>query len=367
MKKIMEGSHAVALAVKQSDVKVISAYPITPSTHIVEKLSEYVDFGEMDAEFIRVESEFSALSGCIGTAASGIRTFTATASQGLALMTELLPVASVMRLPIVMAVGNRALSAPINIWNDHSDIMIQRDNGWIQLFCSDVQEMYDFTILAYKIAESVKIPVIVNFDGFYLTHVYEPLEIEKDQKVKEFLGEYAPDDNILDPEKPITMGPLGDPNWYNIFRKEFYKELVESKEYIKKAFDSFYKEFGRKYNLVKEYGNGDCAIVALGSITGTLREAAKQTGWSVIDLKVYRPFPREELYNLLKNKEKVIVLEKHISYGNVPPIYSEIKELMYHSGIEIKSVVAGLGGKDIRKSELIDIMKNGFNEDILWL
>ena len=272
----IEVSLAVAEAVGLCDVDVVAAYPITPQTHIVEHLSELVADGHLDAEFVPVESEHSAMSACIGSSAAGARTFTSTCSQGYALMSELCYIASALRLPIVMAVANRAISAPINIWNDHSDLMYARDTGWIQLISENGQEAVDMSIVAFRIGEDkrVLLPVQVNLDGFTLSHFIEPLTIPDAAEVKKFLPPYKPDLR-LDPANPATFGAVGMPDIYTEARKAQDENLKASKRVIAEIFDKFAKQFGRQYKLVESYKSEDAEtiIVSMGSISQTAMTA----------------------------------------------------------------------------------------------
>ncbi|MCX6710412.1 MAG: pyruvate ferredoxin oxidoreductase, partial [Candidatus Woesearchaeota archaeon] len=248
MKKVIEASDAVATAVKMCRPSVIPVYPITPQTHIVERLSKYVNNGELDSEMIDAESEHSAISAAMGASACGTRVFTATASQGLALMHEILFIVSGMRLPVVMAVANRTLSAPINIWNDQQDSISARDSGWIQLYVESAQEAFDTTIMAYKIAENRKVltPVMVCLDGFTLSHVFEPVDIPEQRKVDSFLPKYSPLYS-LDVKKPMSFGPIGFPNTFMGFKKMQQDAINNSASVIKSANDEFEKEFSRSY------------------------------------------------------------------------------------------------------------------------
>ena len=277
----MEASLAVAWGARLCRPKVIATYPITPQTHIVERLADFVNDGELDAKLIPVESEHSALSAVLGASATGVRTFTATASQGLALMYEILPIVSGMRLPAVMAVANRALSAPINIWNDHSDSVSARDQGWIQLWAESAQESLDSTIQAFKIAEhaDVLLPAMVNLDGFTLSHVWEPVKLPEQKEVDNFLPDYKPED-FMNPKKPITMGPIGFPNSFMEFKKQQQDAMDKALPLVKKVHDEFAETFGRSY------GNGffesvqmddaEYALIGMGSFCGTARETVKK-------------------------------------------------------------------------------------------
>ena len=379
VRKLMEGSEFVSETVRLCKPDVVSAYPITPQTHIVENLAQLAADGKIKSKFLEVESEFSAISSVVGAVAAGSRVFTATSSQGLALMHEVLFATSGMRLPVVMVVANRALSAPINIWNDHSDTMAERDSGWIQLYCETVQETVDTLIQAYKIAEDkrVLLPVMVCMDGFILTHTIEPADLPDEKNVDEFLPKYKPTHAILDPERPMTLGPFAYPEPYFELRKELEKTIESSKEVISEVNEEFDKKFNRKYGngLVEEYKNDkNIAIVAMGSVCGTIREVVdgrKDTG--LVKLKCYRPFPKEDLIKALKGKKTIIVLEKAVAYGiGSGPVFSEIRDVLYSMKEKPKviGIVAGLGGVDIRIKQInkaIDDSKEMKNGEIIWM
>jgi len=352
VRKILEGSRAVAEVVMSCKPDVIAAYPITPQTHIVEDLAKLVADGELDSKYIMVESEFSAQSACQGASAAGSRTYTATSSQGLALMYEALWASAGMRLPIVMTVANRALSAPINIWNDQQDTMAVRESGWIQLFAETNQEAVDNTIKAFKISEDhdVLIPSMVCMDGFVLTHTFEPVDIPTEDEVAKFLPEYKPKIK-LDPKNPVTMGPVGFPDSYWKFRKQQNKAMSESVKVIKKVYSDFRKEFGRGEGngLFKTYGDGDVAIVSLGSVCGTIKDVIDEVGGiRLIVVECFRPFPREELAKELDGMQAVGVLEKDISIGiGGGALWYELKAALQGKDIPTLSFVGGLGGRDI--------------------
>ncbi len=364
--KAIEVSFAISEAVKLADVDVVSAYPITPQTHIVERLSSIIANGELDAEFILVESEHTAMSACIGAAAVGARTFTSTSSQGLALMSEMLYIASGLRLPIVMAVANRALSAPINIWNDHSDIMAQRDCGWIQLFAENGQETFDMILQAYRIGEDkrVHLPVCVNLDGFILTHVTEPIGIPEESEVRKFLGKKFEPLLRLHPDNPITMGPVGHPDIYTEVKKAQEMALFGSKKVILEVWDEFEKIFGRKYSPIKKYLADDAEILFLmmGGIAETatiaieeLRNKGIKAG--LLSLKLWRPFPFEELFSSVKNAKILIVIDRAISFGGPPgPLYSEVRSALYgkNGNLQIYGFIMGLGGRDVKVENFLE-------------
>jgi len=359
MKKVIEASTAVALGVKLCNPAVIPMYPITPQTHIVERLADYINDGLLKSEMIHVESEHSAISAALGAEAMGVRVFTATASQGLALMHEILFVVAGMRLPVVMAVANRALSAPINIWNDHQDSISERDTGWIQLYVESAQEALDTLIQAYKIAENRKVllPVMVCLDGFTLSHVYEPVDIPEKKDVDKFLPKYNPLFK-LDPEKPVTMGPIGFPNTYMEFRKATHEAMLNSIEIIKNANDDFKKSFNRAYGngLIETYKINDAeyAVATMGTACGTtrvvvdeLRKQGKKVG--LIKIKSFRPFPKQEIISCCKNLKGIAVLDRNISLGNEGALYTELRSAFYNQEKKpiIKGFIAGLGGRDI--------------------
>lgn len=356
----IEVSLAIAEAVGLCDVDVVAAYPITPQTHVVEHLSELVADGHLDAEFVPVESEHSAMSACIGSAAAGARTFTSTCSQGYALMSELCYIASSLRLPIVMAVANRALSAPISIWNDHADLMYARDTGWIQLVSENGQEAVDLSILAFRIGEDkrVLLPVQVNFDGFTMSHVIEPMMLPDSAEVKKFLPPFKPVIR-LDPANPVTFGPVGMPDIYTEARKAQDEALIASKPIIQELFDDFAKQFGRQYKLVETYKTEDAEtiIVAIGSIAQTamtaidaMRAKGKKVG--IARIRVYRPFPAKELIDAIKGAKNLVLLDRVTAFagGEISgPVALEIKSALYDKKLtpKIGNFLVGLGGRDV--------------------
>lgn len=387
----VNGDEAVAYAVKQSLVDVVAAYPITPQTIIVEKYSEFVANGEVHTEFIPVESEHSALSAVVGAAAAGARAFTATASQGLALMWEILYIASSLRLPIVLAVVNRALSAPINIHCDHSDAMGMRDAGWIQLFVENSQEAYDTTIQAFKIAENpeVLLPVAVNLDGFVLSHTLEDIYMLPDEAVHEFLGgpRKIPKTYVdylgkevevkLDPENPLSFGPLDLYDYYFEHKMHQIEAMGKAKEVVRKVNEEWYELTGRRYGdgIIDTYATEDADVIVtvLGSTAGTVRHVVKKLrkeGRKVglVRIRLFRPFPFEELREILKGAKVVGVMDRAISFGSYGPSYLEIASALY--GLKEKPMLVnyiyGLGGRDIPPElikkmfyELMEIVKKG--------
>ncbi len=371
MKKFLEGSHAVAEAVKLCKPGVISAYPITPQTHIVERLAEFVANGEINAQFVNVESEHSAASVVLGAEAAGVRAFTATSSQGLVLMSEVLFNIAGLRLPLVLVCANRALSSPINIWNDHQDAVALRDSGWIQFFVENNQEVHDFIYQAYKLAENPKImlPVMINMDGYILTHGMEPVDIPSQTEVDKFLPPYNPPYK-LDVDNPLSMGLLGDPTVYLETRYAIQKTLEDVLKIIPevgKEFESIFKRKG--IDLVEKYKIDDAenVIVAMGSVCGTIKDFVdkkRKEGLSLGLLKIitYRPFPKEEIFNSLKDKRNIFVLEKAVSLGNEGPLYTEIKSLFEGETPCVSGFIAGLGGRDITFNTLekmLEVAKKG--------
>ncbi len=319
----MEVSIAIGETVKLANADVVAAYPITPQTHIVEHLAELVANGELDAEFIPVESEHSAMSACLGSAAAGARTFTATAGQGLELMHEVLYVASPMRLPIVMTVANRALSAPLSVWGDHSDAMAVRDTGWIQIFTENGQEVIDNVLCAFRIAEDqrVLLPVMVHLDGFHLSHVIEPILLPEQSEVDQFLppNQYP---LPLDPNKPVTMGDFGPPIIYPETKWAQEVNLRAAKDVILQHWKEFGNTFGRYYSPVEYYHGEDSKVLLLtmGSFSETamttidkMRGEGKDIG--LIRLRLWRPFPFDEIRKAVKNVEVLIVLDRALSFG----------------------------------------------------
>jgi pyruvate ferredoxin oxidoreductase alpha subunit len=356
--KVVEGSYAVAHAVKCCAPDVISAYPITPQTHIVEHLSQFVADGELDSEFLTVDSEFSAMSSLVGASAAGARCYSSTTSQGLALMWEVLYNAAGMRLPIVMTVANRALSAPLNIWNDHQDSVGARDSGWIQLYAEDVQEAADAIPQAYKIAEDPEIltPVMVCMDGFILTHVYEPVELLSVKDVERFLPPYKPK-HILDPENPKTFGAFADPSYFTELRYMQWDAHRRALSKIETVAREFAEQFGRWYGgLIDTYHADDAEviIVTMGSVIGTIKDCIddmRSEGLKVglVKIRSYRPFPTEAVRRALKDAEVVAVIEKDVTVGNEGALLTDLKAALYNTPTRVPVIgfPAGLGGRDI--------------------
>ncbi len=362
---VVEGSYAVAHSVKVCRPNVISAYPITPQTHIVEDLSQFMADGKIpNCEYINVESEFSALSALVGASATGARTYSSTSSQGLELMHEVLFNASGMRLPIVMTVVNRAVSAPISIWNDHQDSISQRDTGWIQLYAENIQEMSDMTAQSFKIAEDkdVMLPAMVCMDGFILSHVFEPVILLEQELTDEFLPTYDPE-HVLDTRNPLSFGTFADPSFYTEFRYLQQKGMDVALGKIEKAAEDFKKIFGRYYGgLIEPYMAEDAEILlmAMGSVVGTIKDVidkARSQGIKVglIKVRTFRPFPVEVIRSAVSDAAIVVTLDKNISVGlNEGALFTEVKSCLYNSDINVPVMgfMLGHGGRDIPMSTI---------------
>ncbi|XES77893.1 MAG: transketolase C-terminal domain-containing protein [Candidatus Bathyarchaeia archaeon] len=371
----MNGDEAVAYAVKQSNVDVVAAYPITPQTIIVEKFSEYVANGEVPTQFVCTESEHSAMAASIAASATGVRAFTATASAGLALMHEMLFVASGCRVPVVMAVANRALSAPLNIHGDHSDAMAERDSGWIQIFVENAQEAYDSIIQAFRIAESknVSLPILVGLDGFTLSHTLENVTTLVDDVAKEFVGERelplvqthegksAP--FKLDPKNPMTMGPIALQNYYFEFKRQQEEGMKNALSVIEKVHAEYAELTGRSYGngLIEKYQLDDAefAVVCVGSTAGTLKTVvdeirAEGIKVGLLKLRTFRPFPVQEIQKALAEVSLVAVFDKSMSFGgNGGAVFHEVRHALYDNAAHplIVDYVYGLGGRDTNPKE----------------
>jgi pyruvate ferredoxin oxidoreductase alpha subunit len=363
----LTGNEAVAEAMRQIDPDVVAAYPITPQTELMHAFADSVANGKVSTEFVLVESEHSAMSATVGASAAGARAMTASSSQGLALMWEVLHIASALRLPIVMPVINRALSGPINIHCDHSDTMGCRDSGWIQIFSENSQEAYDHTLIALRVAEHPRIllPVMVTLDGFILSHTMERLEILDDEVVKKFIGEYHPDYPLLDTKNPVTVGPLDLQDYYFEHKRQEAEAQLAAAELIPSILKAFAAVSGRDYGVIEEFGMDDAemAIVVLGSTAGTaktvaeeLRRDGKKVG--VVKIRVYRPFPAKELVRALTKVEAVAVLDRSIAFGSAGgPVFDEIRSAFFGSGVNptektLVNYLYGLGGRDVKHSDI---------------
>ena len=367
IKERMSGNEAVSYAIRQVNPDVMPAFPITPSTEIPQMVSTYIANGEMDTEFIPVESEHSSMSAAIGAEAAGARSLTATSSAGLALMWEELLLAASNRLPLALTLVNRTLSGPININCDHSDGMGARDTGWIQIYAENNQEAYDNFIQAYPIAEDkrVHLPIMICQDGFITSHAVENIELMEDELVKEFVGEYEPEEFLLNPGKPIAVGPYSVTNYAMEAKKNQETALENAKEVILEVAKKFKEISGREYGLFEEYKTEDADYIMLimGSAAGTakeavdhLREQGKKVG--VLKLRVFRPFPAEEIAEALKGCKAVAIMDRCESYnGNGGPLGSEVTAGLYRSKVMIEAVnyIYGLAGRDFTVNEVYDI------------
>lgn len=353
------GGAAVAEALRQIAPDVMPVYPITPQTPIIETYAKFVADGMVETEMIEVESEHSAISAAVGASAAGARTVTATSSQGLALMHEILYIASGMRLPILMPVAARALSAPINIHGDHSDVMGARDAGWIQLFCENPQEAYDKTLIGMKLAEKAKLPVMVIMDGFNTSHSVENLSVIDDGTAKAFVGEYAPEEYLLNVDDPRTFGSLALQGDYFEFRMQQEEAMGKAKEYYSEIAKEYAGISGREYGLFERYGSGESSrlLVLAGSAAGTAKDAmdemAKEGGSAdILKIELFRPFPEEEFAKALSGYDEVIVLDRAQSIGTVPPFRMQAEALCRNGKTRIRGYVYGLGGRDIFKDQI---------------
>jgi pyruvate ferredoxin oxidoreductase alpha subunit len=366
----MEVSLAIGEAATLADVDVVAAYPITPQTHIVEHLAELVAEGDLDASYIPVESEHSAMSACLGSSAAGARTFTATAGQGLELMHEVLYCAASMQLPIVMTVANRALSAPLSVWGDHSDAMAVRDTGWIQIFTENGQEVFDNVLCAYRMGEDqrVLLPVMIHLDGFHLSHMVEPILIEEKADVDRFL----PPINYplpLDPDKPVSMGTFAPPIIYSEARRAQEENLRNSKKVILEVWEEFGKQFGRKYAPIETYRTegAKTLLLTIGSYSQTamstidkMRDEGEEVG--LVRLRLWRPFPTQELRDAVKGIETLVVFDRAYSLGGQSgPVCGEVRSALYNQvdKPKVTNIIGGIGGRDVTVSGFEDIINKG--------
>lgn len=360
--KTVEGNKAVAEAALNCSPDVAACYPITPSTGIAEQLAKYYADGLLKS-YITVESEFSAISALVGASAAGARTFTATSSQGLLLMHEVLFNASGMRLPIVMAVANRAVSAPLSIWNDSQDTIAQRDAGWIQLYARDNQDAVDSIPQAFKVAEATNIPAMVCVDGYYLTHSIEQIDIPSKDEVAKFLPKFKPK-FALDPTKPLSLGVYATPSYYQGFREDFERDMLASKKAIASAGKEFASKFSRPYGLVESFECDDAKFVLVGMgsmmtnaklVVEELRRKGEKVG--LLRVRSFRPFPEEEVGKALEGKIAG-VLEKDISPGGAPALYAEVLAATRDSNAIVSSFTGGLGGKEIGRREVRAVLES---------
>jgi pyruvate ferredoxin oxidoreductase alpha subunit len=364
----INGDQAVALSWKQVQPEVVGSYPITPQTIIVEAFSEYVANGEVDSEYVCAESEHSAMSICIGASAAGARTATATASAGLAYMWEVLYIAASLRCPVIMTVANRALSGPINIHCDHSDAMGARDSGWIQIFGENVQEAYDNSLMSFKLAErmDVRLPVMNCLDGFIITHAIESLTPVDDEDVRKFVGEFRAIKPLLNVKDPHTYGPFDMPEYYFEHKYEQAQAIKASLPAFKEVAKEFGQLTGRNYDVIDTYRTEDADYVAMamGSTAGTLRyvvDELRKEGHKVgcIKVRLFRPFPYDEVINALKGKKAVAVMDRAISFGSVGALFSDVRAALFDTPAHPKIVdyIYGLGGRDVKPDDLKDMFK----------
>ncbi|MGC9554044.1 MAG: transketolase C-terminal domain-containing protein [Thermoplasmatota archaeon] len=383
-KMVVTGDYSAAYGALICDVDVVAAYPITPQTFIVEDFSEFVADGLTDAEFVKVESEHSAMSACIAAQAAGARTFTATASQGLALMHEMLFVAAALHLPIVMPVVNRTLAAPIGIWCEYNDTMPERDTGWLQVYCETNQEVLDMVIQSYKIGEhrDVMLPVMPSMDAFILSHTVEPVHAPSTDEVADFLPRYQPQ-AILDTSNPMTIGSFAPPEYIQEIRYQSEVTMQKAREVIQQVNDDFSQTFGRDYHgLIEEYrtDDADVVLITMGTVTGTAREVVdemrgegKKVG--LVKLRFFRPFPLQELRRVAENVEAIGVYDRAMSFGSGGPAFIETRHALYGLDIPVVNFLAGLGGRDVVKEDVrlmfektLKAAKEGRAEkDVVWI
>jgi len=374
MRKVLTGNVAVAYGAMLSDVQVVAAYPITPQTTIIEELATMQADGLVDVDYIRVESEHSAMAACIGASMGGARAFTATCGQGLFLMHEMLHYATGARTPVVLANVNRAAAAPWSIWSDQTDSVSQRETGWIQLYCEGNQEVLDTTIMAFKIAETLRLPAMVVLDAFFLSHTSEPIDIPDRETVRDFLPPFDPGDLWLDPNNPRTFGGITMSDAYMEFRWQIQRDMEKAKGVITEVHEEFAKVFGRKYHQVEAYRaeDADVVMVVSGTVASTsrdaidlLREKGHQVG--MVKLKTLRPFPREEIVAVLKGKKKVAIIDRNFSPGATGIWAQEIRSALYelpeHERPLIYGYIAGLGGRDISVKIIEGIYQKTVKDD----
>ncbi len=369
--KAMTGGTAGAEFLRQVNPDVMAVYPITPQTPIIETFAKMKADGKVSTEIIQAESEHSAISAVIGASAAGARAVTATSSQGLAYMHEMLYMASGLRLPIFMYVSARALSAPLNIHGDHSDAMGARDAGWIQIFSENAQEAYDNGLIAMKLSERVKLPAMAIMDGFQTSHTVERMNIYDNKKVKKFIGEYKPEKSLLNFDDPVSFGFLALQNSYFDFKIDQQEALEETLYDYKKVCGEFKETFGKSYDYFEKYKMEDAesVIIIAGSATGTAKEAVdklRDEGEKVgiLKIKLFRPFPYENIANALRNLKGIAVLDKSMSFGAKPPIYSDVVNSLFSAkaSVPTQSYVYGLGGRDIFQKDI----KKVFDDLIKW-
>ena len=377
MKKTMMGNYAASWGAQLARVQVIAAYPITPQTLIVEKLSDIVADGELDAKFIKVESEHSAMAACIGASATGARAYTATSAQGLALMHEMLHWAGLARLPIVMTNVNRAMAPGWSIWADQNDSLSQRDTGWMQIYASSAQEILDSTLIGYKVSEKVLLPTLISFDAFFLSHTMEVVDMPDIKLVDKYLPPYKPDYK-LDVNDPRSFGALTDEQYYYEFRYMMQESMDEAVDIIKEAGKEYEKITGRLYDLIHPYRceDADMILVTSGTIADTtnvavdeLRAEGKKVG--NLRIRMIRPYPKKEILEVVKGVKKLAVIDRNISPGYSGIFSQELKSALYNEvNIPVRSYIAGLGGRDVKIEDIKDMannaLKNDAPNDLIW-
>ena len=380
MERVISGNEAVAYGAMLSRVQVVSAYPISPQTTIVETLSDFCASGRLKADFVKVESEHSAMACIVGAASAGARAFTATSAQGLALMHEVLHWAAGSRLPIVIVNVNRAMAAPWTMWCDQSDSLAQRDTGWLQFYCEDNQEVLDSIIMAYRISEKVLLPAMVCLDGFILSHTYEQVEIPGIEEVDRYLPSYVAKLK-LDVDDPHSFHAAMPPDIYMEQRVKFQEAMEEAKGVAKEADEEFGRAFGRRYGIMEEYSaeDADILLVTSGTITGTARGVVddyRKKGEKVglLKMKMFRPFPTEDVRRVLQKAKKVAVVDRNISFGATGIFAQEIRSVLHRhgEGTSVFGFIAGLGGRDVTPSVLQQIVeitkgKEAPSGDVVWI
>ncbi len=365
MKIVIEGNHAVSYGVKAANVDVVAAYPITPQTQIVEKLSEMCASGELDAKFIKVESEHSAMAAAIGASAAGVRAFTATSSQGLLLMNEMLHWAVGARLPVVLANVNRAIGPPWNVWTDQNDSLSQRDVGMIQIYCESNQEVFDTTLQLFWVSEKIMLPSMFNLDAFCLSHTSEIVDVMESDEASKFLPRYQPK-QFLDPDKPLSFGNLTAPDFYYELRWQIDRDLRASLDLIKQADEEFYKMFGRRHGIIEEYRTegADTLLFTSGTITSTSRvvidewrDKGKKVG--LVKMRLFRPFPTEEVRRICSAAKKIVVIDRNIGFSIGGIWAQEIKAALWNAKIHrpVFDFIAGIGGRDVTPETINEILE----------
>lgn len=376
----LTGGAASAEALRQINPMVMPVYPITPQTPIIETFAKICANGKADTEIITVESEHSAISAAVGSQAAGVRSVTATSSQGLALMNEILYIASGMRLPIVMLISARALSAPLSIHGDHSDVMGARDTGWIQLFSDSVQEVYDNTIIGTKLAEKSEVPIMVVMDGFITSHNVENLELLEDDAVRNFVGEYRNENALLDVDNPVTYGPVSLANSHFDFKLDQEKAMQKVEENCREAMREFAEISGRSYEAIEKYQADDAEniIVAMGSVAGSIKDVVdemRERGEKVglLKIKLFRPFPYETVVEALSKAKNIAVMDRALSFGAKPALYSDVVNAAFQAGLDVRinSYVYGLGGRDIFRKDIRgifnDLLEENFSKEVRYI